>query len=56
MQGRCTVQKNWMLLDYLLKYIPYLRSSTLNLSLCRLDVLSSTGHNQLLHNKWLKQL
>ena len=56
MQRRGTVQKYRMLLDNILQYIPYFLLRTLNLALGGLDIVGDTLADQLLHNKWLKEL
>ena len=56
MQGRCTVQEHWMLLNNILKNIPYFFLGTLNHTLSVLDIVSNLLTNQLLHNKWLEEL
>jgi hypothetical protein len=55
-QGRCTVQENWMLSNNFLKNIPHDWTSTLDHTLCGLDVLSVIEINQTLHYKWLEEL
>ena len=55
MQGWSSVEKNRVLPDYFLKNIPNHVLSTLNQSLCSLDILSVAQINQSLHYKWLEQ-
>ena len=56
MQCRCTVQHNRMLLNDVLKDIPYCRLKLLYHFLGILDVVGSSVGNKLFHNEWFEQL
>ena len=56
MQRRCTVQQNRMLLDDLLKHIPYLRTCTLDHALSRFNIVCNLRAYKLFHNERLEEL
>jgi hypothetical protein len=51
----CAVEEHWMLCNHFFKNIPYDWTSTLDHTLCGLDVLRVVEINQALHYEWLKE-
>ena len=55
-QGRGTVQQDRMLPDYIIQYIPYVRTDSFHHALGALDIMGLAMLHQTLHDEWLKQL
>ena len=55
-EGRCTVQEHWPVLDHLFEDVPDFRARPLNHPFCTLDVVCVTADYKGVHHKRFEQL